>query len=221
MCAKFSCKNFSNVYPVFWILRHYIYGAFCGHTKQWNSAYLRQGRSYQYLDISYVIWRIGMNEWLDAAADLCPFTTFRISQYIANLPWKFHEIHSKAFCTKLLTDRQTRQTNNDENITSLTEVMKTAVHSSQLQNIRRKCGLNNNLRRTDEIAQRWTLYFICMRFVTHVLNNKFGTQKYIKTLMLLFVSGSLSLLWCRIAYYKLLLPLSSEQIISPNMITGW
>jgi len=44
---------------------------------------------------------------------------------IANLPWKFHANPFGSFCAKLLTDRQTnKQTNNDENISSLTEVIK-------------------------------------------------------------------------------------------------
>jgi len=45
-----------------------------------HSAYLRKGMSYQCHDISLAIWRISMNEWLDAAADLCALTTFRIPQ---------------------------------------------------------------------------------------------------------------------------------------------
>jgi len=33
--------------------------------KHWDSAYLRQGTSYQCRDINPAIWRIGMNERLD------------------------------------------------------------------------------------------------------------------------------------------------------------
>ena len=45
---------------------------------------------------------------------------------IANLPWKFHANPCRSFCIKLLTNRQTeRQTDNNENISSLAEVTNT------------------------------------------------------------------------------------------------
>jgi len=57
-----------------------IWRSSISNEKRWNSAYRRQGTSYKCRDVKPAIWRISMNEWLDAAADLCPLTTFRICQ---------------------------------------------------------------------------------------------------------------------------------------------
>jgi len=72
--------------------------------KQWNSAYLRQGTSYQCHDPDP-----DPDPWSGSPPkfNLCS---------LVNLPSKFH---ANPFCAKFLTDRQT---NNDDYIASLAEV---------------------------------------------------------------------------------------------------
>jgi len=54
---------------------------------------------------------------------------------IASLPWKFHANPFGSFCAKLITDRQTnRQTNNDDHISSLVEVITTQTRKELNKN---------------------------------------------------------------------------------------
>jgi len=86
--------------------------------KHWASAYLRQDTSYQCRDTD-------PGPYPDSLSGSPPKFNHFVHRTIANLPWKFRENPFWSFRAKLLTNKQTnsKQTNNDENITSLAEIM--------------------------------------------------------------------------------------------------